>query len=109
MSIPSPAVLALSDRGQANFHAVVNFRFTAFSEVELPLYGVLRISDQHKGESGLFLEVTAFIDSAPTSRGGRSELWSFRKSTPQVSSSSSRFDGSRGSEHPAGLLFSPHG
>ena len=31
--LPSPAVLALSGRGDADFHADVNFAFTEFSEV----------------------------------------------------------------------------
>jgi hypothetical protein len=76
---------------------------------ELRLHGVLRSSEQHIGEPGLFLEVTAFTDAATTScAGGRScgPFGSRRRSYP---CSVSRFDGSRGSEHPAGLLFSPHG
>jgi hypothetical protein len=33
MGIPSPAVLALSGRPDADFHGIVNFAYTEFSEV----------------------------------------------------------------------------
>jgi hypothetical protein len=33
MGVPSPAVLVLSGRGAADFHGVVNFGSTEFSEV----------------------------------------------------------------------------
>jgi hypothetical protein len=37
MGIPSPAVLALSGRPDADFHGIVNFAVTEFSEVRLAL------------------------------------------------------------------------
>jgi hypothetical protein len=35
MGIPSPAVLALSGRPDADFHGIVNFAYTEFSEVRV--------------------------------------------------------------------------
>jgi len=35
MGIPSPAVLALSGRPDADFHGIVNFAYTEFLEVRL--------------------------------------------------------------------------
>src|SRR5215208_8475033 len=51
MDIPLAEHLALSGWGYTDFHASVNFAFWGFSEVELPLYGVLG-SSEHRGGSG---------------------------------------------------------
>jgi hypothetical protein len=44
MGIPSPAVLALSGRGLADFHAGVNFVMTEFYEVQPRCLGIERAS-----------------------------------------------------------------